>query len=135
MATEIIKTGAIGARRCTKHIHARSHSRFACFHKFTKLAAQTIAAHSRPIRAPKRIAHKGLGKRGVKKHGAGQGTGADMATFSAHALKSRSALDAADQAESLWRPFARRDFKIARPARVLIRERNPCLRALRRLFG
>jgi hypothetical protein len=31
--------------------------------------------------------------------------------------------------------LARRDFNTARPARVLIRARNPCLRARRRVLG
>lgn len=39
------------------------------------------------------------------------------------------------QAESLWRPFWRRDRRIARPARVDIRWRNPCFLARRRFFG
>jgi hypothetical protein len=33
------------------------------------------------------------------------------------------------------RPLARRDFSTARPARVLMRARKPCLRARRRLLG
>jgi hypothetical protein len=33
------------------------------------------------------------------------------------------------------RPLARRRFKIARPARVAIRARNPCRRLRRRTFG
>ena len=41
----------------------------------------------------------------------------------------------ADQAESLCRPLARRDFKMARPARVFMRWRKPCFLARRRLFG
>ncbi len=38
-------------------------------------------------------------------------------------------------ADSFARPFDRRAFKIARPARVRMRARNPCLRLRRRLFG
>ena len=38
-------------------------------------------------------------------------------------------------AESRLRPRARRRFRIARPARVDIRARNPCRRFLRRTFG
>lgn len=44
-------------------------------------------------------------------------------------------MDPADQADSRVRPLARRALRIARPARVLIRARNPCLRARRRVFG
>jgi hypothetical protein len=40
-----------------------------------------------------------------------------------------------DQADSLTRPLARRFLRIARPARVDIRARKPCLRARRLLLG
>jgi hypothetical protein len=39
------------------------------------------------------------------------------------------------QADSLARPLRRRFAKMARPARVRMRRRKPCLRARRRLFG
>ena len=39
------------------------------------------------------------------------------------------------QAESFERPLRRRLAKMARPARVRMRRRKPCLRARRRLFG
>ena len=39
------------------------------------------------------------------------------------------------QAESRLRPRALRRFRIARPARVDMRARNPCFRFLRRTFG
>jgi hypothetical protein len=39
------------------------------------------------------------------------------------------------QADSRARPFSRRALMIARPARVLMRARNPCLRARRRVLG
>jgi len=43
--------------------------------------------------------------------------------------------DDPDQAEMRVRPLPRRAARIPRPARVLIRARNPCVRARRRLFG
>lgn len=42
---------------------------------------------------------------------------------------------ARNYAESFARPFLRRADTMARPARVCIRARKPCLRARRRLFG
>jgi hypothetical protein len=42
---------------------------------------------------------------------------------------------AADQAESLVRPFERRREIMARPARVRMRVRKPCVFDRRRLFG
>lgn len=46
-----------------------------------------------------------------------------------------SAANPSDHALSRRRPFCRRDRTTARPARVDIRCRNPCLRARFRLFG
>ena len=40
-----------------------------------------------------------------------------------------------DQADKRARPLSRRDLRTARPARVLMRARNPCLRFRRRLLG
>ena len=40
-----------------------------------------------------------------------------------------------DQAESSVRPLPRRAARMARPARVRMRERKPCFLARRRLFG
>jgi hypothetical protein len=39
------------------------------------------------------------------------------------------------QAESRFRPFARRRFRIARPARLDMRARKPCFRFRRRTLG
>jgi hypothetical protein len=39
------------------------------------------------------------------------------------------------QTVSLWRPLSRRDFRIARPARVDMRFRKPWVLARFRLFG
>ena len=48
---------------------------------------------------------------------------------------SPAASSPAGQAESSERPLRRRAATIARPARVRIRSRKPCVLALRRLFG
>ena len=40
-----------------------------------------------------------------------------------------------DQADKRFRPFARRELKMARPALVSIRVRKPCLRLRFRLLG
>jgi len=40
-----------------------------------------------------------------------------------------------DQTVSWWRPLSRRAFKTARPARVRIRARKPCVLARLRWFG
>ena len=57
------------------------------------------------------------------------------------ALDYKTSLEGSDrpetqrQAESLVRPFARRRWRVALPARVRMRPRKPCLRLRRRLFG
>ena len=47
----------------------------------------------------------------------------------------RKAMLASAHADRRFRPFARRRLRIARPARVDIRARNPCRRFRRRTFG
>lgn len=49
--------------------------------------------------------------------------------------KHRQKPDGTDQTDSARRPLRRRPDTIARPARVRIRNRKPCTRARRRLFG
>jgi hypothetical protein len=56
----------------------------------------------------------------------------------AHPLGGRqhgALLDCSGQADSSERPLRRRAVRIARPARVRMRARNPCVRARRRLLG
>src|SRR3954471_9105091 len=59
----------------------------------------------------------------------------DASALGAQAVERRPVTDRPDQADSLWRPRARRAFRIDRPARVLIRWRNPCFLARWRLLG
>jgi hypothetical protein len=46
---------------------------------------------------------------------------AEAVALGPEAAEDGTLMDAADQADSRWRPLARRDFRIARPARVLMR--------------
>ncbi len=55
--------------------------------------------------------------------------------FSPKAEEGVALADPVDQADRRARPLARRDLSTARPARVLMRARNPCFRARRRLLG
>jgi len=52
VATEFCKGNAVGAGRRAKDIYAGGHCGLTGFHKFTKLTAQTVTAHSRPVAAP-----------------------------------------------------------------------------------
>jgi hypothetical protein len=98
MTSEICKGNTVGAGGCTKDVYAGGHCGLAGFHKFTKLAAQTVTAHSRPVAAPQGVADEWVREGGVKQHGAGQRTRTNMTPFCANALKGGSTLDAADQA-------------------------------------
>lgn len=121
MTAQFEKRGAVGSRGSPKDVDAGGHRGFPGFHKFTKLTAQAIAAHGRPVASRQRVAHLGSREGRIEHHGARQWSRTDVAAFRANALEYRTALDTADQALSLWRPLARRFFKMARPARVLMR--------------
>ena len=56
-------------------------------------------------------------------------------TMTAQSLELTSLVDPADQADRRVRPLSRRALRMDRPALVLMRARNPCLRARRRVFG
>ena len=72
---------------------------------------------------------------GIGDEGAPQRVDPQADAFSPKTDEGVSLLDPADQADRRARPLARRDLSTARPARVLMRARNPCLRARRRLLG
>jgi hypothetical protein len=75
--------------------------------------------HRRPARAPLRITSR---KSSLRRNRAAGGSTVRLP-------------ERRDQADSFSRPLRRRAARIARPARVRIRSRNPCVRARRRLFG
>jgi hypothetical protein len=64
-----------------------------------------------------------------------EGLGAGAAAMTLQSLERSALVDPTDQADRRERPLSRRALMIERPARVRIRARNPCLRALRRVFG
>jgi hypothetical protein len=59
----------------------------------------------------------------------------DPRTVTTEAFERVALADPVRQADRRARPLARRFLSTARPARVLIRARKPCLRARRRLLG
>jgi hypothetical protein len=67
--------------------------------------------------------------------GVGQHQSTNSTWTRALARQHETALDGPDQADSSPRPLRRRAERIARPARVRIRRRKPCVLARRRLFG
>ena len=100
-----------------------------------KATAQSIAGYRRPQCATYREGHTRRLYVGVGDRGAPQWVDPNTNTFSPEADECVSLADPIDQAERRARPLARRDFRTARPARVLMRARKPCLRARRRLLG
>ena len=62
-------------------------------------------------------------------------THASTASVASEPVEDDAVPDAPDHAERRTRPLARRDFRMARPARVDMRCRNPCRLARLRLFG
>ena len=101
-------------------------------------ATDTVAPHRRADTARGREGETdAVGGRNRWTAGANHGepSAAGPVTGSAERAKRRTRRDPMDQAERRCRPLRRRFLRIARPARVDIRCRNPCLRARRRLFG
>lgn len=102
-----------------------------------KPTANTVAYDGGPERATEGVRHTRRcdGAWRIEDVGAPQHSGPSAPPLGGDARKRAALSDAPDQAESLWRPLARRDFKMSRPARVLIRWRKPCFLARRRLLG
>jgi hypothetical protein len=96
---------------------------------------QPVAHHGRTNRTADRERDARRHRVGVVEVRAPQGLASGSATFPSKPIEGSSVADAPDQADSRVRPFNRRDLMIARPARVRIRARNPCLRARRRVLG
>ena len=102
-----------------------------------QLPAHTVAYDGGTERATQGVRHTRRcdGAWRIENVGAPQHSGPSAPPLGGDARKRAALSDAPDQAESLWRPLARRDFKMSRPARVLIRWRKPCFLARRRLLG
>ena len=79
--------------------------------------------------------HSGPVKSGIQQHGAPEDSTAHTSSFPTKSGELISAVESTDQADSRLRPFRRRAFNTARPARVDMRERKPCFFARRRLLG
>ncbi len=102
-----------------------------------QLPAHTIANDGGSERATERERHPRRRRAcwRIEEVGAPQHSGPSAPTIGRDAREGAALSDAPDQADSRCRPLARRAFKTARPARVLMRLRKPCFLARRRLFG
>jgi hypothetical protein len=100
-----------------------------------ELAPQAIASRGWADRAADREGDAQRDRRGIVEKGAPQGLGSGRTTATCQRLERPSSADPPDQAESRVRPLSRLALMIARPARVRMRARKPCLRARRRVLG
>jgi len=104
----------------------------------TEPTAHSIPLDRRPDPPRDRERHAGAQGRGVggtARPDDGEPGSPHPVTGSTERTERRTRRDPVDQADRRCRPLRRRFLRIARPARVDIRCRNPCLRARRRLFG
>lgn len=123
-------------RTCPDQVPARrQRHRARVRQRRAQTAPETVAGGGRSDRATDRVRHSRWRGVGVQQVRAPQRGGADPRSVTGEPVERRAFADPPDQADSRARPLARRALMIERPARVLIRARNPCLRARRRLFG
>lgn len=105
-----------------------------CQHR-TKPTSKPIATHGRPDGATDGECHLRGYQVGIGDERTPQRIGPDSDPVAPKADEGLAFADPVDQADRRARPLSRRDFSTARPARVLMRARKPCLRARRRLLG
>ena len=98
-------------------------------------ATHPVAGHGRSDGATDGEGQARWFRSGVGQVGAPQRRRTDPGALTCEASERVALADPPDQADRRARPLARRAFKMARPERVLIRARKPCLRARRRVFG
>jgi hypothetical protein len=97
--------------------------------------SEPIALHGGTGGATDGERHAGRNQSGIVDERAPERVDPHASAFSPKANEGVALADPIDQADRRARPLARRDLSTARPARVLIRARKPCLRARRRLLG
>ncbi len=122
-----------GARACADQKETRWH--FAAAKYRPQPSAKKIALHGRPRGATDCEGHLRWNHLGIGNERAPERVDPQPDTVPPEADESVAFADPVDQADRRVRPLARRDFSTARPARVLMRARKPCLRARRRLLG
>jgi hypothetical protein len=92
------------------------------FHRVAR-GSSDCEGHSRPL------------ERWVQQHGAPESSTAHTDSFTTKSCELLATVETPDQADSRLRPFRRRAFKTARPARVDMRARKPCFTDRRFLLG
>ena len=104
-------------------------------HEGPQTAAETVALHRPASPATDGVSHPD-GALGLSGHeGYRDGSPPHPEAGAAKRGEGRPVGDGSDQADSRWRPLRRRADRMARPDRVDMRWRNPCLLARLRVFG
>ena len=100
-----------------------------------KTSPQAIARDRRADRPTNGEGHTRRHRRGIVHVSTPQGRRRGATAMTGQRLELSSLANPTDQADRRWRPLRRRARRMARPERVRMRARNPCLRARRRVFG
>jgi hypothetical protein len=79
--------------------------------------------------------HLGPFEGGIQQHGAPESSTTHTDPLPTKSGELVATVETSDQADSRLRPFRRRAFKTARPARVDMRARKPCFTERRFLLG
>ena len=103
--------------------------------QFPQPAAKSVAGDGGTEGASDRERRARRRHQWIEKEVAPQRRAVDPRTVTTEAFERVALADPVRQADRRARPLARRFLSTARPARVLIRARKPCLRARRRLLG
>jgi len=133
-----------GRSVCAHHKKATARKRLKVpAHELTKPPLDAVPGYRRPYRPADHESHAGwlqvMGAIGPRQQVAyyQRPTRADPSAHGEHELRTPAhpGLGRQDQALSFSRPLCLRAARTARPARVRIRSRKPCVFARRRLFG
>ena len=102
---------------------------------FTAPATRSIALDGNSGMSTNGERHSGPVESGIQQHGAPEDSTAHTSSLPTKSGELISAVESTDQADSRLRPFRRRAFNTARPARVDMRARKPCFTDRRFLLG
>lgn len=100
-----------------------------------KSTTESIPGRSWPVHTTDGECHRWRHLRGIGKMSTPQHGRSHLAPRAGQFYELLTSADPIDQADRRARPLARRDFSTARPARVLMRARNPCFFARRCWLG
>ena len=137
VVTELLVGRGGGGRRGTDQVVAGHEGRASRFRgdESPEPPAHPVPHHGTADRTTDGVRDTRRRRRRVVHPGTPEHTMPETPSLGPEAVKYCTLPDPTGQADSRSRPFARRDFKMARPARVLIRWRKPWRFERRRLLG